>query len=114
MGRSFTTTFRGAIWPCEDFRKISTALLSSIVNIDRATLIAVLTSEAEELQRRVESNRGRTASQRTRQREATQNLLRIQRFLAFLKDGSFSEAMAESDRTLCKSLERKFIGAERG
>ncbi len=82
-------------------------LLSSIVKTDRATLTAVLRSEAEELQRRVASNRMRTEVQRKRQREESQNLARIQRIVAFLEDGSFPEDMSDSDRKLCKSLEDK-------
>src|SRR5437660_1347159 len=48
------------------------ALLNSLVNIDRNSLIAILSSEAEVAQRSVDSARQRTASQRAKRDEAVQ------------------------------------------
>jgi hypothetical protein len=53
------------------------ALLNSLVNIDRNTLIAILTSEAEAAQQLVNSARQRTASQRAKRHEAVERAARI-------------------------------------
>jgi hypothetical protein len=46
------------------------ALLNSLVNIDRNSLIAILSSEAEVVQRLVDSTKQRTAAQRAKRDEA--------------------------------------------
>jgi hypothetical protein len=81
------------------------ALLNSLVNIDRNSLIAILTSEAEAAQRLVNSARQRTASQRAKRHEAVERAARIDRILSFFQHGDVAPEMCERDVTLCKSLE---------
>ncbi len=83
------------------------ALLNSLVNIDRASLVAILSSEAETAQRLVNSARQRTASQRAKRHEAVQRAARIERILSFLRHGDVAPEMSERDVTLCKSLEER-------
>src|SRR6266851_2660180 len=83
------------------------ALLNSLVNVDRANLIAILSSELGTAQRLVESTRQRTASQRAKRHEAEERAARIDRILSFFRDGHFAPDMCEGDIKLCKSLERK-------
>jgi hypothetical protein len=83
------------------------SLLLSFVRIDRATLIRILSKEAEELARRAASDKSRTEKQRRSKQEAIETFCRVEQILTFLNDGSIPEAMAESDRALCKSLESK-------
>jgi len=81
------------------------ALLNSLVNIDRNSLIAILTSEVEAAQQLVNSARQRTASQRAKRHEAVQRAARIDRILSFFQHGDVAPEMSERDVTLCKSLE---------
>jgi len=81
------------------------ALLNSLVNIDRNSLIAILTSEAEAAQRIVNSARQRTVSQRAKRHEAVERAARIDRILSFFQHGDVAPEMTERDVTLCKSLE---------
>ena len=81
------------------------ALLNSLVNIDRDSLVAILTSEVEAAQRLVNSARQRTASQRAKRHEAEQRAARIDRILRFFQHGDIAPDMAGVDITLCKSLE---------
>jgi hypothetical protein len=81
------------------------ALLNSLVNIDRNSLIAILASEAEAAQQLVNAARQRTASQRAKRHEAVQRAARIDRILSFFQGGDVAPEMSERDVTLCKSLE---------
>ena len=81
------------------------ALLNSLVNIDRDSLVALLFSEAEAAQRLVNSARQRTASQRAKRHEAVQRAARTDRILSFFQHGDVAPEMTERDVTLCKSLE---------
>ena len=83
------------------------ALLNSLVNIDRDSLVAVLSSEAEAAQRIVNSARQRTASQRAKRNEAIQRAVRIDRILSFFQRGDVAPEMSERDVILCKSLEAR-------
>ena len=83
------------------------ALLNSLVNIDRHSLIAILASEAEAGQRSVNSARQRTASQRAKQREAVEHLARVDRILSFFQHGDIAPDMSERDSELRKSFEKK-------
>jgi hypothetical protein len=83
------------------------ALLNSLVNIDRNSLIAILTSEAEAAQQLVNSARQRTASQRAKRHEAVERAARIDRILLFFQHGDVAPEMSERDVTLCKSLENR-------
>jgi hypothetical protein len=81
------------------------ALLNSLVNIDRNSLLAILTSEAEAAQQSVNSARQRTASQRAKRREVVERAARIDRILSFFQHGDLAPEMSERDVALCKSLE---------
>jgi hypothetical protein len=83
------------------------ALLNSLVNIDRNSLIAILTSEAEAARRLVNSARQRTASQRAKRHEAEERAARVDRILSFFQHGDVEPDMSEGDITLCKSVEQK-------
>jgi hypothetical protein len=64
------------------------ALLNSLVNVDRASLVAILSSEAEAAQRLVNSARQRTASQRAKRHAAVERAARIEHILSFFKHGN--------------------------
>jgi hypothetical protein len=81
------------------------ALLNSLVNFDRASLVAILSAEAEAAQRLVNSARQRTASQRTKRHEAVQRAARIDRILSFFQNGGIASEMSEHDVALCQALE---------
>jgi hypothetical protein len=81
------------------------ALLNSMVNVDRASLVAILSAEAEAAQRLVNSARQRTASQRAKRNEAMKRAARIEQILSFFKHGDMGPEMPQADVMLCKSLE---------
>jgi hypothetical protein len=81
------------------------SLLNSLVNIDRTSLIAILSSEAEAAQRLVNSARQRTAAQRAKRNEAIKRAARIDRILLFFQNGDVVPEISEHDVMLCKSLE---------
>ena len=81
------------------------ALLNSLINIDRTSLLTILSSEAETARRSVNSARQRTAPQRAKRHEAVQRAARIERILSFFKHGDMAPEMPEADVMLCKSLE---------
>jgi regulator of extracellular matrix RemA (YlzA/DUF370 family) len=81
------------------------ALLNSLVNIDRNSLVAILSSESEAAQRLVNSARQRTASQRAKRHEAVQRAAQIDRILSFFQNGSIAPEMSEHDVALCQALE---------
>src|SRR5437764_11297344 len=83
------------------------ALLTSLVNIDRHSLIAVLTSEAEAAQRSLEAARQRTASQRAKRRDALDHRARIDRILCFLQRGEIAPEMSADDVELCTCVEQR-------
>ena len=83
------------------------ALLNSLVNIDRDSLVSILSSEAEAAQLLVKSARQRTASQRAKRNEAIQRAARIERVLSFFQHGEVVPEMPERDVMLCKSLEER-------
>ena len=83
------------------------ALLNSLVNIDRNSLIAILTSEVDAAQQLVNSARQRTASQRAKRHEAVERAARIDRILSFFQHGDVAPEMSKRDVTLCKSLENR-------
>jgi hypothetical protein len=83
------------------------ALLNSLVNVDRASLVAILSAEAEAAQRLVNSARQRTASQRAKRHAALERAARIEQILSFFKHGDVAPEMPEADVMLCKSLEER-------
>ena len=84
------------------------ALLTSLINIERESLIA--TSEAEDAERLAKHIRQRTASQRMKKHEVIERVMRINRILLFIRHGETAPDMSEADLTLCKSLEDKLRG----
>jgi hypothetical protein len=86
------------------------ALLASLINFDRERLIAILSSEAKDAERLAKHIRQRTASQRTKKREVIERVARINRILLFMRHGETAPDMAETDLTLCKSIEDKLRG----
>ena len=81
------------------------ALLHSLVNIDRDSLVAILSSEAGAARLLVNSARQRTVSQRAKRNEAVQRAARLEQILSFFKHGDVAPDMPEADVMLCKSLE---------
>jgi hypothetical protein len=59
------------------------ALLNSLVNIDRDSLVAILSSEAEAAERLANSIRTRTSTQRLKRQQAVELATRINRILLF-------------------------------
>jgi hypothetical protein len=59
------------------------ALLNSLVNIDRDSLVAILSSEAEAAERLAHSIRTRTSTQRLKRQQAVERAARIKRILFF-------------------------------
>jgi hypothetical protein len=86
------------------------ALLNSLVNIDRDSLIAVLSSEAEDAERLARHGRQRTPLQRTKKREAVERVARIKRILLFMQHGETALDISDADLNLCKSLEDRLRG----
>jgi hypothetical protein len=85
------------------------ALLNSLVNIDRDSLVAVLSSEAEAAERLANSIRTRTSTQRLKRQQAVELAARINRILLFFRHDETGSHMSDADLALCKSLERKLI-----
>jgi 3-phenylpropionate/cinnamic acid dioxygenase small subunit len=87
------------------------ALLNSLVNIDRDSLVAILTSEAEAAERLANSirTRTRTSTQRLKRQQAVELATRINRILLFFRHDETGPHMSDADLALCKSLERKLI-----
>ena len=90
-----------------------TALLTSLVNVDRHSLIAILTAEAEAAQRSVSAARQRTASQRAKRRQALEHLARVTRILCFFQQGEIGPEMSARDIELCRSVELRLDGPRR-
>jgi hypothetical protein len=61
------------------------ALLNSLVNIDRDSLVAILSSEAEAAERLTNSIRTRTSTQRLKRQQAVELAARINRILLFFR-----------------------------
>jgi hypothetical protein len=85
------------------------ALLNSLVNIDRDSLIAILSSEAEAAGRLANSIRTRTATQRLKRQNAVELAARIKRILLFFRHNEPGSQISGADLALCKSLERKLV-----
>ena len=89
------------------------ALLNTLVNIDRGSLVAILTSEAEAAQRSVKAARQRTASQRAKRRQALEHLARVTRILCFFQEGEIGPEMSARDIELCRSVKLRLDGPRR-
>jgi hypothetical protein len=86
------------------------ALLTSLINIDRHSLIAILTAEAEAAQRSVKAARQPTASQRAKRLHTEDHLARIERMLCFFQRGEIATQMSAADVELCTSVEQRLHG----
>jgi hypothetical protein len=82
------------------------ALLNSIINIDRDSLVAILSSEAEGARQFVSAARDRTASQRAKRRDAEQRAERVDRMVSFFQHGDIAPGMSRHDIELCRSVEQ--------
>jgi hypothetical protein len=82
-------------------------LLKSFVNIDRASLIAILSAEADAATQLANTARRRTSPQRAKRNAAMEGAARLQRMLSFFRDGEIPAKMSEADLTLCKLLEER-------
>jgi hypothetical protein len=102
-------------WPADDaspnpnIMRDLDALLNSLVNIDRDSLVAILSSEAEAAERLANSIRTRTSTQRLKRQQAVERAARINRILLFFRHDETGPYMSDADLALCKSLERKLI-----
>ena len=82
------------------------ALLNSLVNIDRNSLVAIPISQAE-----AESGWSTlldsARSQRAKRHEAEQRATRIDRILSFFQQGDVAPDLSEGDIQFSKSVEQK-------
>jgi hypothetical protein len=86
------------------------ALLTSFVNIDRASLVAILTSEATAADRLAAAVRKRAMVSPNRRSATLERAARVNRLLSFFRDGETSPNMSESDLAACKALEQRLRG----
>jgi hypothetical protein len=86
------------------------ALLTSFVNIDRTSLVAMLISEAAAADRLPASARKRAMASRQRRSAAIDRAARVNRLLSFFRDGETSSHMSESDLAACTALEQRLRG----
>jgi hypothetical protein len=90
------------------------ALLNSLVNIDRNSLLAILSSEAEAARQLVNTARQRTASQRAKRRDAEQRAARVERMLSFFQHGDTVPGMSPRVSSSVKLSNKGFVrGANR-
>jgi hypothetical protein len=82
-------------------------LLNSLVKIDRKSLIAILSSEAEADRQLVSAARERTASPRTKRREAVEHLARVDRILSFFQHGDIAPDMSEDASNSANPLNKR-------
>ena len=85
------------------------ALLNSLVNIDRNSLVAILIAEAEAAQRLIKAARHRTPSQRARRLEVEQRAARVDRILSLFQHGDIALEMSAHDVELCESVDQKLL-----
>ena len=88
------------------------ALLNSLVNLNRDSLVAILSSEAEAAKRLANSIRTRTSTQRLKRQQVIERAARINRILRFFRHDETGPEMSEADLALCKSLERKLVARQ--
>ena len=100
---------KSAFFGAREHVNIMRDLDDSLVNIDRDSLVAILSSEAEAAERLANSIRTRTSTQRLKRRQAVELAARINRILLFFRHDETGSHMSDADLALCKSLERKLI-----
>jgi hypothetical protein len=83
------------------------ALLTSFVNVDRASLLAILSSEATAADRLATSIRKRAMVSRQRRSATIERAARVNRLLSFFRDGETSPDMSEAILRLAKALEQR-------
>jgi len=96
-------------WGLATMRDLN-GFLASLVNVDRNSLIAILSSEAEATTGLLKSLPQRTASQRAKRQHLAERAARIDGFISFFRDGKAVAEMTEADLAACKSLEQKLHG----
>jgi hypothetical protein len=85
------------------------ALLNSLFNIDRDSLVAILSSEAEAAERLANSIRTRTSTQRSKTTASGRARRADQPDFTFFRHDKTGPHMSDADLALCKSIERKLI-----
>ena len=103
-GRKSQPAFFGALNIVRDLD----ALLNSLVNIDRDSLVAILSSEAEAAERLANSIRTHTSTRRLKRASGRARRANQSDF-AFFRHDETGPYMSDADLALCKSLERKLI-----
>jgi hypothetical protein len=89
-----------------DTKDDAETILNWLVDLDRTSLIAFLSDEAEVAQLVVvRSGRRRTAL--AKHREAVDYLDRVNRILTFFRDGKITPGMSEHELGLCESFQEK-------
>jgi hypothetical protein len=76
------------------------ALLNSLVKIDRDSLVAILSSEAEAAERFTNSIRTRTSTQRLKRQQAVELAARINRILRFFQHDETGPYISDTDLAL--------------
>ena len=82
-------------------------LLNSLVDVDRDTLISVLSMEVQTAAKLAMSGHQRTAWQRAKRRSTVEHAARLAHILAYFRDGETPQGMSEDDRRLCAVLAKK-------
>jgi hypothetical protein len=83
-----------------------TGLLTSLTNVTRDQLLAILRAEAEAAEQTAKSSLSRTAKQRSRQREAIERPARLEHMISYFK-GAAPQEMPAGDLTICRALEQR-------
>jgi hypothetical protein len=89
-----------------DTKDDAETILNWLVDLDRTSLIAFLSDEAE-VARLVVVRSGRQRTALAKHREAMDYLDRVNRILTFFRDGNIAPGMSEHELSLCKSFEAK-------
>jgi hypothetical protein len=82
-------------------------ILNWLVDLDRTSLIAFLSDEAEVAQHVVLLGSGRQRTASAKHREAMDYLDRVNRILIFFRDGKITPGMSEHELSLCESFQEK-------
>jgi len=84
-------------------------LLNSLVNIDRNSLVAILSSEAGAARQLITAARSRTASQRAKRRDAEQHAARLDRMLLFFNTATSCPACHRATSSSAGSSNKSFV-----
>jgi hypothetical protein len=89
-----------------DTKDDAETILNWLVDLDRTSLIAFLSDEAE-VARLVVVRSGRQRTALAKHRENMDYLDRVNRILTFFRDGKITPGMSEHELSLCRSFEEK-------